>query len=164
MLKESEIQENMVNPESKKAQLLKLLPAFEGLTLKEAAERIGLSPATMKHYLYELGGAVVGLEGGKIHMNEILVAAATQEGERHVVRHLHPAFSPAEQSRRRGPASIQAGGLSVSSGRINFGAESGVWAINAFQVGVEELSERDDEEILRRIEQEGTTGTGERLG
>lgn len=143
----------MVNTKSKKAQLFKLLPSFEGLTLREAAEKVGLSPVTIKSYFYELGGAVVGFENGRIHMNLNTVAALTQEGERQ-----------AEQWSRRGPALIQAGGLSVSHGSMNFGAESGVRAINAFQVGVERLSAEDDEEILRRIEREGTAGVGERIG
>lgn len=154
----------MVNPRSKKARLWELLPSLEGLTLEEAAEKVGLSPATIKEYFYELGGAVVGFEKGRIHMDFNTVAAVTQEGEHHVVHHLHPALSQGEQYRRREPAWIQTGGLTAHDGGIHWGAESGIWAINAFQIGVGRLTEQDDEEILRRIEREGTAGIGERLG
>lgn len=153
----------MVNPESRKAQLFQLLPSLEGLTLEEAAERIGLSPATMELYLYELGGAVVGLERGKIRMNDTLVAAATQEGERHSV-HGRPALSPREQRRRNGPAWINIGGLGLSRSHLNMGSEWGIWAINSFQRDTNELSREGNEEILERIAREGTAGTGERLG
>ncbi|KKU94402.1 MAG: hypothetical protein UY22_C0014G0026 [Candidatus Amesbacteria bacterium GW2011_GWC1_48_10] len=148
---------------AKQSKFDNLIESMAGLSVEEAAERMGFKTSSLIIQIYERGIGAVRLDEGKIVVDPE-VWAVIREGGDHRVKLTGLAESVSGQIRRRGPSG-RGGRISVSPEKrvINPGTDRGRRILMDILEELGERSERSREGILRGIESGGRIG-GRRLG
>lgn len=129
------------------------------MTLVEVARETGLANSTIKGYINaELPG--VKLKDGRIEVDSDFYTEGSDIRTGRTGRYLRPAISESNQKLRR---TQEEGYIEIRTSRANLGSPRSVKRFLDTLDLMNDMTDEGNEEILRRIDKEGSAGSGERI-